>query len=189
MSPLGLERRQSSNSPPSLRVRNARLHDCKYSFPESVMERPLGLRCTRRTPRCFSRRVNARLTVEVGRCISFAAAVSVPACATATNVRTSLRSGSFIGNAFLSRPHKGGNGTILRGFVRLREPRHAANLPRVYHSIALVQSCIAPLVVSRRCREAYIHLDLSMGRNAINSQTSAEFHRHLVYDQIEADCI
>ena len=129
MRPLGLVRRPSSNSPPSLRVRNARLYDCKYSFPESVMERPRGLRCTRRTPRCLSSRVNARLTVEAGRCISFAAAVSVPACATATNVRTSLRSRSFIGSAFFSRPHKGGNRTILRGFVRLREPRHAANLP------------------------------------------------------------
>src|ERR1700691_2095132 len=128
MSPLGLVRRPSSNSPPSLRDRNARLHDCKYSFPEVVMERPLGLRCTRSTPRCFSRRVNARLIVEVGRCISFAAAVSVPACATATNVRTSLRSGSFIGSAFFSQPHTGGNGTILRGFVRLQVPRRSSFL-------------------------------------------------------------
>jgi hypothetical protein len=71
--------RAKANSPPSLRVRNARLHDCRYSFPESAMERPLGLRCTRRTPRCFSSRVNALLTVEVGSCTSFAAAVGVPA--------------------------------------------------------------------------------------------------------------
>ena len=40
--------------------------------------------------------------VEVGSCNSFAAAVSVPACATATNVRTSLRSRSFISSSFFS---------------------------------------------------------------------------------------
>jgi hypothetical protein len=29
--------------------------------------------------------------------------------------------------SFLSRPRKGGNGIILRGFVRLRESQHASN--------------------------------------------------------------
>ncbi len=48
-------------------------------------------------------RLSARLTVEVGSCNSFAAAVSVPAYATATNVRTSLRSMSFINGSFFSR--------------------------------------------------------------------------------------
>jgi hypothetical protein len=120
ISPLGLDRWPSTNWLALLRVCNACLHDCRYSFPESVRTRPRGLRLMRRTLRCCSSRVSALLTVEVGICNSFAAAVSVPACATATNARTSLRSRSFISSSFFSHTPR---------FVRLQIARCSPSPP------------------------------------------------------------
>jgi len=136
MSPLGLDRWPSNCSLPSVRSRNARLHVWRYSFPESVSTKPLELRCTKRRPRCFSRRVKARLTVEAGTSNALAAPVRVPACPMITNTRMSLRSGSFITKIRFIHHNTFGASVPAEPIIR----------------IALAQYQFAPTTVSRRHR-------------------------------------
>src|ERR1700680_264141 len=58
-------------------------------------------------PTCSSRRVRALLTVEVGRPMSLAAPLRVPALAAATNAVTSFRSGALpMSNTTLRKLHQ-----------------------------------------------------------------------------------